>query len=200
MGTGVDIAQMSVPEIGALDIPQDLKQKLAPYAGLIGLNAVNFLNSHPLHLTQDEANALDRVVTQNTKGGVAHRFNMEATGNSFADLPPAAQTVITDLAYQYGVNLSQRMPAFWSEVTAGRWDSVVQKLRNFGDRYPTRRNAEADLLQGAIQRGDFRSYVVQPGETLPEIASRLGSSVDHLVRSNGIVDPNTIYSGQALYY
>ena len=200
VGTGVDIGQMSVPEIGALNIPQDLKQKLAPYAGLIGLNAVNFLNSHPLHLTQDEANALDRVVTQNTTGGVAHRFNMEATGNSFADLPPAAQTVITDLAYQYGVNLSQRMPAFWSEVTAGRWDSVVQKLRNFGDRYPTRRNAEADLLQGAIQRGDFRSYVVQPGETLPEIASRLGSSVDHLVRSNGIVDPNTIYSGQALYY
>jgi LysM repeat protein len=200
VGTGVDIGQMSVPEIGALDIPQELKQKLAPYAGLIGQNAVNFLNSHPLHLTQDEANALDRVVKQNTIGGVAHRFNIEATGTSFVDLPPAAQTVVTDLAYQYGVNFSQRMPAIWSDVTAERWDSMVQKLRNFGDRYPTRRNAEADLLQGAIQRGDFRSYVVQPGETLPEIASRLGTSVDHLVRSNGIVDPNIIHSGQALYY
>lgn len=200
VGTGVDIGQMSVPEIGTLDISQELKQKLAPYAGLIGQNAVNFLSSHPLHLTQDEANALDRVVKQNTIGGVAHRFNMEATGTSFADLPPAAQTVVTDLAYQYGVNLSQRMPAIWSDVTAERWNSMVQKLRNFGDRYPTRRNAEADLLQGAIQRGDFRSYVVQPGETLPEIASRLGTSVDHLVRSNGIVDPNIIHSGQALYY
>jgi hypothetical protein len=191
---------MSVADIGALDIPQGLKQKLAPYAGLIGQNAVNFLNNHPLYLTQDEANALDRVVTQNTIGGVANRFNLATPGNSFTDLPPAARTVVTDMAYQYGSNLAQRMPNFWSDVTAGRWNSVVQKLRNFGDRYPTRRNAEADLLQGAIQRGDFRDYVVQPGDTLPGIASRLGTSVDHLVRSNGIADPNTIYSGQALYY
>ena len=200
VGTGVDIGQMSAADIGALDIPQGLKQKLAPYAGLIGQNAVNFLNSHPLHLTQDEANTLDRVVRQNTIGGVANRFNLAAPGNSFADLPPAARTVVTDIAYQYGSNLAQRMPSFWSDVTAGRWDSVAQKLRNFGDRYSARRNAEADLLQGAIQRGDLRGYVVQPGDTLPQVASRLGTTVDHLMTSNGIADPNTIYSGQTLHY
>ena len=199
VGTGVDTGQMSAADIAALDIPQGLKQKLAPYAGRIGQNAVNFLSSHPLHLTQDEANTLDRVVTQNTIGGVANRFNLAAPGNSFANLPPAARTVVTDIAYQYGSNLAQRMPNFWSDVTAGRWDSVAQKLRNFGDRYSTRRNAEADLLQGAMQRGDLGGgYVVQPGDTLPQVASRLGTTVDHLVTSNGIADPNTIYSGQTL--
>jgi LysM repeat protein len=200
VGTGVDIGQMSAADIWTLDIPQELKQKLVPYAGVIGQNAVNFLHNHPLHLTQDEANALDRLVTQNTVERLADRFNSGATSNSFTDLPPTARMAITDIAYQYGPNLAQRMPDFWSDVTAGRWNSVIQKLRNFGDRYPVRRNAEADLLQGLIQPGDFRHYVAQSGDTLPEIASRLGTSVDHLVRSNGIADPNTIYSGQVLYY
>jgi LysM repeat protein len=199
VGTGVDIGQMSASDIEALDIPLGLKQKLAPYAGLIGQNAVNFLNSHPLHLTQDEANTLDRVVTQKTLAGVADRFNLAAPDNSFANLPPAARTVVADIAYQYGSNLAQRMPNFWSDVTAGRWDSAAQKLRNFGDRYSTRRNAEADLLQGVTQRGNPGGYVVQPGDTLPQVASRLGTTVDHLVRSNGIADPDTIYSGQLLH-
>jgi LysM repeat protein len=199
VGTGVDIGQMSAADIGALDIPQGLKQKLAPYAGLIGQNAVNFLYGHPLHLTQDETNTLDRVVTQNTIGGVANRFNLASPGNSFANLPPAARTVVADVAYQYGSNLAQRLPNFWSDVTAGRWDSAAQKLRNFGDRYPTRRNAEADLLQGAMQRGGLGGgYVVQPGDTLSQVASLLRTTVEHLVESNGIADPNTIYSGQTL--
>jgi LysM repeat protein len=60
---------------------------------------------------------------------------------------------------------------------------------------------EADLLQGVIERGSsFRGYLVQPGDSLPEIASRMGTSVDHLVRSNGIADPNVVYVGQALHY
>ena len=200
VGTGVDIGQMNVADIMALDIPQELKQKLAPYAGLIGQDAAYLLNIRPLHLTEHEANALDRVVTHNTVEGVARHFNTAAPGNSFTELPPEARTVIADLAHQYGSNLAQRIPNFWSDVTEGRWESVIQKLRNFGDRYSTRRNAEADLLQGAIQRGAFRHHVVQPGDTLPAIASRLGTSVDNLARSNGITDPNVINSGQALYY
>lgn len=54
--------------------------------------------------------------------------------------------------------------------------------------------------QGAMQDlaggGD---YLVQPGDTLTDIASRLGTSVDNLARSNGIVDPNVIRSGQVLH-
>jgi hypothetical protein len=34
VATGVDIGQMSVQGIDALDIPSDLKDKLRPYAGL----------------------------------------------------------------------------------------------------------------------------------------------------------------------
>ena len=41
-------------------------------------------------------------------------------------------------------------------------------------------------------------YVVQPGDTLSEIAQRFGSSVDALVRANGIDDPDLILVGQIL--
>ena len=199
IGTGVDIGQLSVADIQALDIPQELKQKLEPYARLTGLGAVYLLNNRPLHLTEDEANILDRVITQKTIDGIAYRYNA-ASGRSFTELPPKAQTVITDIAFQYGANLAQRMPNFWSDVTEGRWNSVAQKLRNFGDRYSTRRNAEADLLERGIDRAALGGYVVQPGDTLSGISSQLGIPIGSLVARNGITDPDVIYSGQVLYY
>jgi LysM repeat protein len=200
IGTGVDIGQLSVADIEALAIPQELKQKLQPYAGLIRQDAVRFLNNHPLHLTEDEASILDEVVTQKTIDELTHRYNAAAFGKSFSELPPEARTVIADIAYQYGPNLAQRMPNFWSDVTEGRWESVIQKLRNFGDRYPTRRSAEADLLERAVDRAALGDYVVQPGDSLSKIASQLGTSVAYLSARNGITDPDTIYSGQVLYY
>jgi len=200
VGTGVDIGQMSVAGIQSLDLPNELKQKLIPYAGLTQHNAAYLLSNLPLYLTVDEAYALDRAVTQNIIGGVATRYDLAAPGRSFTELPVEARTVIADVAYQYGPNLDQRAPAFWSDVTQGHWESATQKLRDFGDRYPTRRNAEADLLKLAINRGDLGPYVVQPGETLAQLAPRLGTSVEDLAMRNGITDPDVMYSGQPLYY
>jgi hypothetical protein len=200
IGTGVDIGQLSVADIEAFDIPRELKQKLKPYAGLIRQDAVYFLNNHPLHLTEDEAYTLDRVKTQDIIDGVTNRYNAAASGKLFTELPPEAQTVMADIAFQYRSKLEHRMPNFWSDVTEGRWKSVVQKLRNFGDRYPTRRSAEADLLERAIDRGDLGAYVVQPGDTLAEIASRLEIPIEYLVAHNDITDPDIVYSGQVLYH
>lgn len=200
VGTGVDIGQMSAAGIQSLDLPNELKQKLIPYAGLTQHNAAYLLSNLPLYLTVDEAHALDRAVTQNIIGGVATRYDLSAPGRSFAELPLEARTVIADVAYQYGPNLDQRAPAFWSDVTQGNWDGATQKLRDFGDRYSTRRNAEADLLKLAIDRGDLGPYVVQPGETLVQLAPRLGTSVEDLAMRNGITDPDVMYGGQPLYY
>ena len=44
------------------------------------------------------------------------------------------------------------------------------------------------------------TYIVQPGDTLSQIAARLGTSVDHLARYNGIADPDLLYSGQTLRF
>lgn len=44
------------------------------------------------------------------------------------------------------------------------------------------------------------SYVVQSGDTLSGIAAQLGTSVDDLVSSNGIANPDLLTVGQTLYY
>lgn len=45
-----------------------------------------------------------------------------------------------------------------------------------------------------------RAYTVRRGDTLSDIAGRLGVSVSHLVQSNHISNPNRIYVGQRLLY
>lgn len=43
-----------------------------------------------------------------------------------------------------------------------------------------------------------QAYVVQPGDTLSEIAERFGTTVRALVRANDIDDPDRIHPGQEL--
>lgn len=43
-----------------------------------------------------------------------------------------------------------------------------------------------------------RTYTVQPGDTLSEIAERFGVTVAAIVEANGIQDPNLIFPGQEL--
>lgn len=41
-------------------------------------------------------------------------------------------------------------------------------------------------------------YIVQRGDTLGTIAGRYGTSVEAIVKANGIRNPNMIYKGQML--
>src|SRR5215213_606323 len=44
------------------------------------------------------------------------------------------------------------------------------------------------------------TYVVQPGDTLSQLALQLGTTVEYLAAANGIENPDHIYSGQTIYY
>ena len=59
--------------------------------------------------------------------------------------------MIASVSFQYGVALNRRTPNFWWQITNGDWDGALANLRNFGDRYDTRRNKEADLLAPTIE-------------------------------------------------
>ena len=48
--------------------------------------------------------------------------------------------------------------------------------------------------------GQSGTYVVQAGDTLYGIAADLGTTVDALVATNGIEDPNLLYVGETLRY
>ena len=55
------------------------------------------------------------------------------------------------VGYQYGSftntdTIKGRPEKFWKKVREDDWEGVVNELQNFGDKYPTRRNKEANYL------------------------------------------------------
>ena len=149
IATGFDIGQRGAAGIEALDVPESLKEKMKPYCGLKRSDAVAALDRAPLTITRQEANALDRAAKAEALEALRRAYDGSMSGDcdSFDALPGAAQTVIASVAFQYGVNLDQRTPRFWRAATARDWGSAVAELRDFGDRFPSRRNREADLLE-----------------------------------------------------
>jgi hypothetical protein len=158
VGTGVDLGQLSQQQLANMPIPQDLKDQLQPYVGLKQTAAQQYLTAHPLTITEPQAQALDDVVIGTLIQSVGQKYQA-ASGQAFTSLPPEAQTVIADVAMQYGSNLGAQTaaPTFWKAVTTGQWQDALAELQDFkdGPSYKGRHDKQAALLQTAIQRGAF---------------------------------------------
>jgi hypothetical protein len=148
VGTGIDLGQMTETQIEALDIPDTLKRKLTPYAGKIKAEAVAYLQTYPLTITEQEAEALDGAIKRREVQTLVARYDgaIAASAVKFDALPIEVQTVIASVAFQYGTSLDKRTPKFWAAVTSQNWNTTVDVLKNFGDHYSKRRNQEAALL------------------------------------------------------
>ncbi|PRA31481.1 pesticin C-terminus-like muramidase [Pseudomonas poae] len=144
IGTGFDLGQQKNLNM----LPQDLSDRLAPYLGLIGAKAVARLQTLPLAVSADDARRIDEAYKAPFIERLTRDYSI-AAGRPFDALPPAMQTVIASVAFQYG-NLAVRTPKFWAQVVAADWKAAESNLRNFGDRYATRRGKEADLLASAV--------------------------------------------------
>ena len=55
-------------------------------------------------------------------------------------------------------------------------------------------------IRTVISNQYSRSYTVHTGDTLGNIAIKLGVSVGYLCQKNNILNPNLIYQGQVLKY
>ena len=65
--------------------------------------------------------------------------------------------------------------------------------------YPASGEALPNNLPSSEGLADDRAYLVQPGDTLSEIAERFGSSVEAIAQANGVENPNLIFADQVLY-
>lgn len=144
IGTGFDLGQQK----NLNGLPRDLRERLAPYLGLIGAKAVACLERLPLNVSADDARRIDEAYKAPFIERLASDYS-KAAGRTFDSLPAAMQTVIASVAFQYG-NLASRTPKFWGQVVAADWSAAERNLRHFGDRYATRRCKEADLLASAL--------------------------------------------------
>lgn len=162
IASGFDLGQRDRKDLKALGLSDRLCERCRPYLGLQQGAALAVLAARPLEITRSEAVEIDMAVQRQHLDQLATRFDAAST-TPFAYLAPSRQTVIASVSFQYGTALDQRTPNFWRQITNGDWDAALANLRNFGDRYPTRRNREADLLISVI-------------EPCPALKSRPGSS------------------------
>lgn len=146
IASGFDIGQRERLEImRAFGV--ELGEKLAPYSGLTGYDAINRLALIPLTITEQECEIINTFAHKQAVQRLLKSWPHSSM--PFACLADECQTVIMSVAFQYG-NLSTRTPNFWRQVTTGDWVGALRNLRDFGDAYPTRRNKEADLLEQRI--------------------------------------------------
>ena len=149
IATGIDIGQRTEAEIGRLNISEHLKRRLKPYCGLRRKQAVHALERAPLTVTPPEAAQLDHAVKAMAIDELQKTYDGAVAAGcvGFDELSAPAQTVIASVAFQYGTNLYERTPRFWQAVTAQDWPRAIAELRDFKDRFPARRQREADLLE-----------------------------------------------------
>lgn len=168
VGTGIDLGARTREDFAGFE-NQELLDRFDQYYGLQGMEAYNYEQQNPLTITQEESDALNAFI----KGQSTQRLrsNFEKTfGIDLADLPPEMQTIVGSIGYQYGPSFmidnpdteefDPKTPAFVDllKIVADRpgdvggYENIVEELRDFGDRYGTRRDKEADFLQTYIDR------------------------------------------------
>jgi hypothetical protein len=131
-------------------LPPDLQDKLRRYRGLYLAAAKAVLDRYPLHLSPAEMIELEQPIRREIVAGMVDNYHRDS-GEDFDQLPPAAQTVIADVTWQYGCPWAhEKCPRFWALCCARNWPGVYQELMNFGDAYTDRRHAEAVYLQAHL--------------------------------------------------
>ena len=78
------------------------------------------------------------------------------------------------------------------EVYAGKYGNGDTRKAALGNRYNEVQNRIDVSSGGAVY------YTVQSGDTLSGIATKYGTTYQHLADLNGIVNPNLIYAGQKI--
>lgn len=144
IATGFDLGARNLNDLTGL--PKDLIEILKPYLGIKGAQAEEIASN--LNITDSQSNTIDEFSKKESTDRLKAKWQ-SATGQSFDDLPKNEATVVASVAFQYG-DLESQTPNFWRQVTSGDWDSALANLRSFGDKYPSRRNLEADYYLAAF--------------------------------------------------
>ena len=148
IGSGFDLGQQNEDGLRKMGISEELIKKFKPYLGKDGLEAQETLKNTPLNISESEHKAMMPLVKKTYYNRVRDMYN-RAGKLKFESLTPAQRTIVTSVAFQYG-DLETKTPNFYKQITQGSWTEAIKNLMNFGDKYKTRREKEAEYLQNRI--------------------------------------------------
>lgn len=208
IGSGIDLGQWTKKQLADMGVDPAVLTKLEPYLGKKKDKALDLLNQQPLRLSEGEAEALTTAVKKGYAEKMKRWYNKNNTvGNDWSDLTDRQQTAVTSVAFQYGVG-SDNTPAFNKQVLDNDWDGLAANLKNFGDRYDTRRGKELDYLLGGqpSQGPDMAamgflekfSALLEQGATVPQRGSQAPESLGpkQVDRRRNIAERIAAYMGE----
>jgi hypothetical protein len=152
VGANIDLGQFTWTRLSQFPISPELREKLKPAIALKGNDAGEFVQKHPIHLTEDEA----RSLTNASRNAVFSRVFKQ-----FDQLPPNVQTAIADLAVTFGDNFGAQDkqlwgsdPKLWALLQQHNWAEAAAELRakatqlrrNFPHQLGDRLDGDADML------------------------------------------------------
>ena len=139
----------------------------------------------------------NRLANQAAQVGAENAaFNAQRTGErGLMTTAPGADAAPTSVTVESGMTLSEIAQKYGTTV-----DALVEK-NGIADRNLIMPGQKIELPDGAsipAAPPTGSEHTVQAGETLTEIANRYGTSVNELVKLNGIPDKDLIITGQSL--
>ena len=141
IGSGLDLGDRNINDLKGL--PQEIIDKLEPFLGLKGNNAVAVAKK--LNITKEEAKIINTFAHKQSLTKLKKKWNKDSK-IKFNKLNKEQATVLASVAFQYG-DLKTKTPTFYRLALAGDWQSVYDELMDFKDNYPTRREKEAAYLK-----------------------------------------------------
>ncbi|WP_462370312.1 pesticin C-terminus-like muramidase [Oxalobacter formigenes] len=144
IGSGFDLGQRKHPdELRAMGLPESLVQKYAPYLGKQKMDAVNFLKNHPLKLSQDEIDTVNRCVLIDLGKKAIRHWNTEIDKQRktwpdapyFHEMNTNQQTIIFSRYYHEGAGWIKRHPEIHQSIVQNDWESVRNHWNNLIDKY-----------------------------------------------------------------
>ena len=151
IASGFDLGARGLSDLAGL--PDSIIEKLKPFLGFKGAEADEIASN--LTITNDEAKVINDFSKKEATELLSKRWK-SATGTDFSELPKNKATVIASVAFQYG-NLETETPNFWRQVTNDDWAAAEKNLRDFKDKYDSRRKLEADYYVAGLTTEEVES-------------------------------------------
>ena len=131
VGIGVDLGSKDSKYFETFE-DKDLIEKLKPYFGLKGKNAIAKLNAIPLKISSKEAAKLNKFVQKQMFKTLKTKWNKESK-IKFNTLSTEQATTLASVSFQYG-DLKTKTPEFYKLALAGNWKGVYEELLDFKDK------------------------------------------------------------------
>ncbi len=144
IGSGFDLGQRKRPdELRAMGLPESLVQKFAPYLGKKRSDAVKFLRNHPLSLSEDETNTLNRCILIDMGKKAIRHWDTEVAKQRktwpdapyFHEMNTDQQTIIFSRYYNEGQGWIKKHPDIHQSILRNDWDTAGEQWLNQIQRY-----------------------------------------------------------------